>query len=404
MNSRLCTSHFVGEPPPACFQICPFSTNIMRSGSARFVTKELDQHIKYWKKQLAGIPLSLPLPIDRPRPSKQTFVGERKTVVLPDGLIKGLKALSQREGTTLFMTLLAAFKVLLQRLAGQDDIVVGSPVAGRNRTETENLIGCFLNSVVLRTDLSGAPTFRQLLDRVREVVLGAFDHQDLPFEKLLDGIQATRDLSRTPLFQVFFNSYAQMEHQQLELHDLDVKPLDTIKPPSNFDLTLYVRERRKTTVLILVYNTDLFDDQRMAEMLDQYCCLLTQVVGNPDWCIDSYSLVTSAARQLLPNPVEPLHADWVGSVHDRLSRQAAQLPEKLAVVDSRDRWTYRELNDRSNQLAHCLVGKGIRPEDIVAIYGHRSASLVWAVLGVLKAGGFFDPRPYLSCEATDRLH
>lgn len=350
--------------------------------------KELDQHIKYWKKQLAGIPLSLPLPIDRPRPSKQTFVGERKTVVLPDGLIKGLKALSQREGTTLFMTLLAAFKVLLQRLAGQDDIVVGSPVAGRNRTETENLIGCFLNSVVLRTDLSGAPTFRQLLARVREVVLGAFDHQDLPFEKLLDGIQATRDLSRTPLFQVFFNSYV-MEHQQLELHDLDVKPLDTIKPPSNFDLTLYVRERRKTTVLILVYNTDLFDDQRMAEMLDQYCCLLTQVVGNPDWCIDSYSLVTSAARQLLPNPVEPLHADWVGSVHDRLSRQAAQLPEKLAVVDSRDRWTYRELNDRSNQLAHCLVGKGIRPEDIVAIYGHRSASLVWAVLGVLKAGAGF---------------
>ena len=348
----------------------------------------LEKQLSYWKRQLNGSPPLLQLPTDYPRPPLKTFSGERKAAVLPNTLTKALRTLSQTEGVTLFMILLAAFKILLHRLTGQDDIVVGSPVAGRNRTETERLVGCFLNSLVLRTDLSGNPTFRQLLARVREVVLGAFDHQELPFEKLLEELEIERDLGCTPIFQVFFNMY-NFEEADLGLHGLAVKRLRMTKPVSNFDLTLYVRERHNATHLNLVYNTDLFHGRRMLEMLEQYTHLLTQIVANPDQCIASFSLITSASQKLLPNPVEPLRSDWAGAVHDRLSQQARHRPKQVAVLDPHDSWTYEELNSRSNQLAHCFLESGAQPQDIVAVYGHRGASLVWAVLGVLKAGGAF---------------
>ncbi|MGH7835122.1 MAG: condensation domain-containing protein, partial [Candidatus Binatia bacterium] len=347
----------------------------------------LEAQVGYWKRQLRDLPL-LELPADRPRPAVQTYRGGRQTARLAKGPADALKALSQREGASLFMTLLAAFQILLYRHTGQEDIVVGSPIANRNRTQIEGLIGFFINSLVLRSDLSGDCTFRELLGRVREVTLGAYAHQDLPFEKLLEELRPGRDLSRTPLFQIFFNM-VNVGEISLELSGLKAQPLSTANPASKFDLTLYVRERDQGLQFNLVYNVDLFNQDRMAEMLRQYERLLSQIAHNPDHTISSFSLLTPAAEKLLPNPAEPLGSEWAGAVHDRLSYQAERLPQQPAVIDPYDRWTYQELNARSNQLAHCLLESGIQREEIVALYGHRSASLVWAMLGILKAGAAF---------------
>jgi non-ribosomal peptide synthetase component F len=205
-----------------------------------------------------------------------------------------LKALSRQESATLFMTLLAAFQLLLSRYSGQDDIVIGAPIAGRNRREIEGLIGCFLNNLVLRADLSGNPTFKELLCRTRRVALDAYTHQDLPFEKLLEELRPARDPGRTPLFQVYFNM-SEVEGR-LELPGLTAEPMSLFEPLSKFDFTLYAREREGAIRFGLVYNTDIFHRDRMAEMLAQLKHLLSQIVENPDRRIGNFSLVTPAAE------------------------------------------------------------------------------------------------------------
>jgi amino acid adenylation domain-containing protein len=347
----------------------------------------LETQLSYWKTQLANI-TALQLATDRPRPAVQAFRGARQSLVLSEDLTDKLKVLSRKEEITLFMALLAAFQILLHRITGQDDIVVGSPIAGRTRSEIEGLIGFFLNSLVLRTDLSGNPTFKEVLVRVRQVALGAYEHQDVPFEKLLEELRPERDLSRTPLFQVFFNML-NVGGPMVELSGLKIETLSHSEVESKFDLTIYVREHNRALHFNLIYNADLFDADRMAEVLQQYQALLSQVVEDPDQRIRSYSLLTKTAQRVLPNPVEPLGADWFGSVHARFSHQAKRQPDQLAITDPFDSWTYEELNSRSNQLAHYLLQSGIRREDIVAVYGHRSASLAWALLGILKAGAAF---------------
>ena len=347
----------------------------------------LETQLSYWKKRLANVP-TLQLPTDRPRPAVQSFLGASHPLVLSHDLTEKLRALSRKERVTLFMVLLAAFQVLLHRLTGQEDIVVGSPIAGRTRPDIEGLIGFFLNTLVLRTDLSGNPTFKELLARVREVALGAYDHQDVPFEKLLEELRPERDLSRTPLFQVFFNML-NVGESIVELSGLKVERLSHSEVESKFDLTMYVREQNGDLQFNLVYNADLFDMDRMVEMIGQYEQLLSEIVEDPTQNIDYYSLLTKTAEKLLPNPVEPLGSVWVGSVHERFSHLAKRRPDQLAITDPHDSWTYEDLNSRSNQLAHYLLESGIRREDIVAVYGHRSASLAWALLGILKAGAAF---------------
>jgi amino acid adenylation domain-containing protein len=347
----------------------------------------LETQLSYWKTQLANI-FPLQLATDRPRPAVQTFRGASHSSVLFGDLTDKLKTLSRKDGVTLFMTLLAAFQTLLHRLTGQEDIAVGSPIAGRNRSEIEGLIGFFLNSLVLRTDLSGNPTFKELLSRVREVALGAYAYQDVPFEKLLEELRPERDLSRTPLFQVFFNML-NLEERTVKLSGLEVEALSQSEVESKFDLTIYVTERNQALQFNLTYNADLFDQDRIAEMMGQYEQLLSEIVEHPDQRIHSYSLLTKAAQRVLPNPVEPLCSDWVGPVHDKLSQHAGSSPDHVAITDPQDSWTYKELNSRSNQLAHYLLESGIRREDIVVVYGHRSASLAWALLGILKAGAAF---------------
>jgi amino acid adenylation domain-containing protein/FkbH-like protein len=348
----------------------------------------LEAQLEYWVKQLSGCPPLLELPADRPRPPVQTYRGAKQSLVLSPELKEALKSLSRREGVTLFTTLLAAFKLLLHRYSGQDDVIVGSPIAGRNHTEVEGLIGFFLNTLALRTDLSGNPTFRELLRREREVTLGAYAHQDLPFEKLLEVLQPERDLSRTPLFQVFFNML-NFPKVEMDLPGLTIELLWTPEIESKFDLTLYVEERQDGIHLDLVYRTDLFDRPRMIEMLEQLQFLLSQVARAPENQIGSFSLVTPSAAMRLPDPTQPIHADWQGPVHTLFHQQACRNAERLAVKDKRASWTYGELDSRSNRLAGYLLSKGLQPEDVVAIYAHRSAALVWAMLGILKAGAAF---------------
>jgi amino acid adenylation domain-containing protein len=348
----------------------------------------LERQLSYWRQQLGGAPPVLDLPTDFTRPPVRTFRGGQQTLTLSESLSAELRALSQREGATLFMTLLAAFKLLLARTSGQDDIVVGSPIANRTQAETEALIGFFLNTLVLRTDLSGQPAFSEVVRRVREVCLGAYAHQDAPFEQILDALQPERDLSHTPLFQVFFNML-NFPDIRLELPGLSAELLTAPDIGSKFDLTLYVRDQATGIRFELVYNANLFTPERMSELLLQLQLLLTAVTAAPDMPIWQTSLLTPSARPQLPDPRAPLDATWHGAVHTLFARQARQQPERIAVQDAHGALSYRELDRRSSRIANALIGHGIQPQDVVAVYSQRSAELVSAVLGILKAGAAF---------------
>ena len=344
--------------------------------------------VAYWKERLGGELPVLQMPLDYARPVMQTYRGGRERLVLPAEVGRALKRLGLESGATLFMTLLAGFKALLQRYTNQDDILVGTPVAGRDRAETADLIGCFLNTLVLRTDLAGDPTFRELLGRVRALTLEAYAHQELPFEKLLEELQPERALSHTPVFQVFFNML-NLPGGRVELPGLTVELLSPPEVESKFDLTVYVEEVGPEIQFDLVYNADLFAPERMAEMLRQFGHLLTQVAAEPDKRLAEYSLVTPAAERLLPHPAEALGDGWFGAVHDLFAAQARRLQHKTAVEDKRESWTYEELDGVSDRLATLLRESGVGRGDVVAIYGHRSCPIVWALLGVMKAGAAF---------------
>jgi acyl carrier protein len=250
----------------------------------------LEELLAYWKDQLRELP-SMDLPSDRPRPSVLSFRGGRQRVVLGEGLTAAIKSLSAQEGTTLFMILLAAFQALLCRYSGQDDIVVGSNIAGRNRKEIEGLIGFFINNLVLRTDLSGNPTFRQLLGRVRDVCLNAYAHQDLPFDLLVEELQPDRSLSHNPLFQVMFN-LQNMPASNLELPGLTLTPLNVHTQTSRFDLTLNMWDAKQVIVGSMEYSTDLFNDGTITHILDYFQMLLEEVTADPDKAIDDITLMT----------------------------------------------------------------------------------------------------------------
>ncbi|HWM94193.1 MAG TPA: non-ribosomal peptide synthase/polyketide synthase [Thermoanaerobaculia bacterium] len=350
----------------------------------------LEEQLSYWRGRLAGAPPALELPLDRVRPAVQTHRGGLLEADVSSELTARLRKLSLEEGSSPFMTLLAVFQLLLSRLSGQDDVVVGSPSAGRSRAEVEGLIGLFLNTLVLRTDLSGDPSFRELLGRVKDVVLGAFSYQAIPFERLLEELQPERLLSRTPIFQVLFN-HGSFSDGEMALPGLEVETIDLRSIESKFDFTLYVNELPDSLKLQLVYNADLFEPERMAEMLRQFEYLLAQAAAAPERRIGELSLVTpAAAAALLPDPARPLGGEWRGAVHHALTRQAGQHSDRIAVCDARGTsWTYAELESRANQLAHFLISHGVEKGDAVAVWAHRSVPLVQALLGTLKAGAAF---------------
>ena len=352
----------------------------------------LETQIAFWKRYLEGAPESVALPTDRTRPPLPSYRGAKHTVFLPEGLTSELKGLGRRENVTLFMTLLAAFKVLLARYSGQDDLVVGSPIAGRNRVDLEGLIGFFVNTLVLRTDLSGDPTFRELLGRTRESTLDAFAHKDLPFAKLVEELKPGRSSNQTPLFQVLFTLEYQ-ETPSMRLPGLVFEPMEFDFNSAKFDLSLAVSERPGRLRASFNYNTDLFDEGTIRRMAGHYQRLLEGIIADPGQPISQLPLLTEDERhQMLVqwnDTARGYPADRC--IHQLFEEQVGRTPEAVAVVFENQQLTYRELNARSNQLAHYLRDLGVGPEMLVAICLQRSLEMVVGLLGILKAGGAYVP-------------
>jgi amino acid adenylation domain-containing protein len=352
----------------------------------------LDKHLGYWRQQLEGAPPLVELPKDRPRPAMQTYHGATYSFTLPQTLSESLKSFSQREGVTLFMALLAAFKVLLARYSGQSRIVVGTAIANRNRKQIEPLIGFFVNTLVLHTDLSGDPDFREMLGRVRTVTLSAYNHQDLPFEKLVEALQPERALSHSPLYQVEFtlqNSPAGvLEAQGVTLQGLEVK-----KELAETDLSLIMEETNEGLRGSIDYATDLFDVSTIERMAGHYQSLLEGIIADSDRPISELPLLTEKEYHQLVIERNDTYKEFPHNVciHQLLEYQAANTPDAVAVVLAENALTYAELNRRANQLAQYLRRSGVGPESLVGIYLHRSIEMTVALLAILKAGGAYVP-------------
>ncbi|GCE16173.1 amino acid adenylation domain-containing protein [Tengunoibacter tsumagoiensis] len=349
-------------------------------------------HLTYWQQQLAHAPTMLDLPTDHPRPALQHYVGAHQSLQLPPTLLQDLKALSQREGVTLFMTLLSAFQVLLMRYSGQRDIVVGAPIANRTHKEIENLVGLFINTLALRIDLTGNPTFRQTLLRMREVALQAYVHQDLPFEKLLESLQIERSLSYAPLFQVFF-TLQNGPSLQLDLDQISWQPLEVEQTAAKFDLSLTLIEDNNGLQTELEYNTGLFEAATIERMLGHWQVLLEAIVQDVEQPIEELPLLTPAERQQVVIEWNRTASSQPAEIclHQLIEQQAERTPLAPAVLYGESSLSYRQLNQRANQLAHVLQRVGVGPDVIVGVYMERSLELVIALLGILKAGGAYMP-------------
>ncbi|MBW4508478.1 MAG: amino acid adenylation domain-containing protein [Scytonematopsis contorta HA4267-MV1] len=352
----------------------------------------LQTQLNYWKQQLASIPPLLELPTDRPRPSIQTFQGSSVYFQLNQELTTKLKALSQQSGATLFMSLLAAFATLLSRYSGQEDVVIGSPIANRNRSEIESLIGFFVNTLVLHAQLEGNPTFVELLERVRSMTLAAYEHQDLPFEKLVEELQPERSLSHTPLFQVMF-ALQNAPMGKLELPDLTMTPLKMESVNARFDLTLLMEETETGLTGEFVYNKDLFDAATISRMAGHFQILLEGIVSNSQQRVAQLPLLTPTEQHQLLFEWNDTQADYPQDkcIHQLFEEHVERTPDALAVVFENEQLTYRELNNRANQLAHYLRLRGVKPEVMVGICVERSLEMIVGLLGIFKAGGAYVP-------------
>lgn len=351
----------------------------------------LQDLLSYWKGQLGGSLPVLQLPTDRPRPASQSHKGATHPIALSQDLTESLKALSRREDVTLFMTLLAAFQTLLHRYTGQEDLTVGSTIAGRNRGETEGLIGFFLNTLVLRVDLSGNPTFRELLRRVKTVAVEAYAHQDLPVEMILDALQPERNLSQNPLFQVLFILQT-TPMPALEVSNLKLELLEVDTGTAKFDLTLDMIEKPEGLRGSLEYNTDLFDASTVARMAGHLEVLLESIAARSDRRLSEVEVLSPSEREtLLFGWSRTGDAATDACVHELFEAQVERTPEATAVVFGDKQLSYAELNGRANQLAHRLRRMGVAREARVGILMERSLEAVVALLGVLKAGGAYVP-------------
>jgi len=354
--------------------------------------KEAQQQLAYWRQTLAELP-ALDLPTDRPRPAVPSCRGGRVALKLGQDLTSKLKDLRRQEGTTLFTTLLAAFQVLLYRYSGQEDIAVGVPIGGRHGSELKDLIGYFVNVLVLRGDLSGEPTFRQYLAQVRQRTQEAYANQDVPFAKVVEALVSTRDPSRNPLFQVSLVKGTEPdERPQLDgivVEDMDIRGPETVK----FDLSFSVAEEHGAIGVVIDYATDLFDPATIERMAAHWQVLLEAIAADPEQRISRLPLLTAAERQQLL-PAEHAAArehPRRGCLHELFEAQARRTPGATAIVFEGERLSYADLDGRANRLAHHLRSLGVGPEALVAIAMERSLELVVGLLGILKAGGAYVP-------------
>jgi amino acid adenylation domain-containing protein/thioester reductase-like protein len=352
----------------------------------------LNNQLSYWKQQLANAPTFLPLPTDRPRPAVQTFNGAYLEFTLSVELTQQLEKLSQQQSCTLFMTLLAAYNTLLYRYTGQEDILVGTPIANRDRTEIEGLIGFFVNTLVMRTEVLGDRTFNELLPRIREMALSAYAHQDLPFEMLVEALQPERDMSHTPLFQVMF-VLQNTPMSQVELTGLTVSDLPIETSTAKFDLTLVMENSATGLKGWWEYNTDLFDSSTIERMMGHFVTLLEGIVANPSQQISQLPMLTATEQQQLLVEWNDTQVDYPidKSIHQLFEEQCFSTPNAVAVVFENQQLTYHELNCRANQLADYLQSFGVKPDTLVGICVERSLEMVVGLLGILKAGGAYVP-------------
>ncbi|HVO62722.1 MAG TPA: amino acid adenylation domain-containing protein [Terriglobales bacterium] len=354
--------------------------------------ERLQGELEYWKKQLEGAPALLELPTDFPRPSVPGFAGATECCIFPGELAQQLKTLSQHNGTTLFTTLLAAFQVLLSRYSRQDAIVVGTPIAGRTRPELETLIGDFVNMLAIRTSLSGDPSFREVLKRVKETSLQAYENQDLPFEMLVDEIEHGREMSRAPVFQSIF-IYETAPPPAPALHDLKVEILEFDPPTAKNDLILILADHPQGLKAKLEYRTDLFTQATAKRFLRHYETLLRSIVAEPDESVSRLAILPEDERELLldtwnqttsPQPLDRC-------IHQLFEDQCQRTPDAVAVQFQDSQLSYSELNRRSNQLAHYLKRLGVGRDDRVGVCVHRSLDMIIGLLGIMKAGAAYVP-------------
>ena len=352
----------------------------------------LETQLAYWKKQLDGAPQALELPTDRPRPPVQSYRGASHSVRLPRELSEALKTLGKQEGATPFMVLLAGFGVLLQRYAGQDDLCIGTPLAGRNRAELEGLIGFFVNTLVLRVRAGAAPTFRQLLAQVKETTVQAYAHQDLPFEKLVDTLHPERELGRSPLFQVLF-TLQNAPMPQVSQPGFSLRGVELENTTAKFDLSLAFTDGPEGFIGTLDYSTDLFDASTAARMMEHLKVLLEGLAARPDQRLREVALLSEAERQQLLVSWNDTKVELPpeACAHHLFEAQAARTPHAPAVAFGTESLTYAELDTRANRLANHLRSLGVVPETRVGLCLERSTDVVVAMLAILKAGGAFVP-------------
>ncbi|MBT6046209.1 MAG: amino acid adenylation domain-containing protein [Candidatus Scalindua sp.] len=352
----------------------------------------LQKQSAYWKNQLADIPAVLGIPTDKPHPTERTYQGSRVSFTLSLELSQKLKDLSKREGVTLFMMLLTAFAILLSRYSSQRDVLIGSPIAARNRSELESLIGLFINTLVLRIDLSVNQSFQGLLRQVKRTVLDAYAHQDIPFEKLVEALEPERDMSRTPLYQVGF-TLQNIPVSNFDIPGLSFVPLETDKLTAKFDLNLIMSETESGLGGILEYNTDIFHAETIQRMSIHLQNLLNNVIQYPEQLIFSISFLSRAEEDKLLfdwNDTKKNYSD-TGFIHQLFELKAEQIPSAVAVIFNDLEITYKDLNFRSNQLAHYMKLRTVGSESVVGVYMERSIELVVSLLAILKCGGVYVP-------------
>lgn len=352
----------------------------------------LEQGLKYWKRQLANLPNTLELAADRVRSARQTYAGATQSLKLNQSFTQQLKQLSRQERVTLQMTLLAAFKVLLSRYSGRKDILIGVPTANRERSEIEGLIGYFSNTLVIRTDMSGNPTFRQVMKKVKQTTIAAFEHEEVPFEKVVEGLNVEREVSQSPIFQVMM-VMLNAPRLEMETCGMKMRQIEFETETTKHDLTLIISETDGTLTAKMEYSTQLYDAETIGRMLQHLEEVLKGAVANPDWRINDMPLMTTAElHQILLdwNKTRINHGEDL-RINQLFEAQARATPDAIAVVSGCEQLTYKELNRRSSHLANRLRGLGVGPEVIVGVCLERSPAMVLALLGILRAGGAYLP-------------
>ncbi|MFH0341841.1 MAG: amino acid adenylation domain-containing protein, partial [Chromatiales bacterium] len=373
---------------PARLQELPVQYADFASWQRRYLDGgAMSKQLAYWKKQLGGKLPPLELPLDRPRPAIQRYEGGKYLMSLPENLVEAVKELSRRENVTLFTTLVAAFQLLLYRLSGQEDILIGAPIAGRNRIETEPLIGFFIGTLVIRGDLSGNPPFKELMQRTRKTALEAYENQDVPFEKLVEELQPERNLSRDPIFDVLINYITRDQIEPPRLDDLAIESLMTEERLAKFSLTLYIHADDHGLELDLSYQTALFSSERVACVLEQYRQVLEQICAAPERPINDYSLVTPASKALLPDPAEPLAEPYQVLTHDAIARWASDAGAEVALYQEGRSLSYAGLWSAVQTIARALRDRGLTQGDVIAISGPKSFGLISCMVAALLSGG-----------------